>query len=71
MTKTRLGGLTVAEFLHPHWPKKPLLARGAVPELGEFLQRDRVFELAARDDLESRRVIRNGRHWQLRHGRFS
>jgi 50S ribosomal protein L16 3-hydroxylase len=71
MTKTRLGGLAVAEFLHRHWQKKPLLARGAFPELGDFLQRDSVFELAAREDLESRLVIRNGRHWQLRHGPFS
>ena len=71
MTKTRLGGLTVAQFLHRHWQKKPLLARGAFPGLGDFLQRDRIFELAARDDLESRLVIRNGRRWQVRHGPFS
>ena len=69
-TGPRLGGLTVAEFLQRHWQKKPLLVRGAFPELGDFLQRDSVFELAAREDLESRLVIRNGRRWQLHYGPF-
>jgi 50S ribosomal protein L16 3-hydroxylase len=70
MTKTRLAGLTVAEFLRRHWQKKPLLARAALPGLGDFLQRDKLFELAARDDLESRLVIRDGRRWRVRHGPF-
>jgi 50S ribosomal protein L16 3-hydroxylase len=70
MMKLRLAGLTVAEFLHRHWQKKPLLARGALPELADFLQRDSLFELAARDDLESRLVVRHGRRWQVRHGPF-
>src|SRR5687768_1995701 len=70
MTKIRLAGLTVAEFLRRHWQKKPLLARDALPGLGDFLQRDKLFELAARDDLESRLVIRDGRRWRVRHGPF-
>ena len=70
MTKIRLAGLTVAEFLRRHWQKKPLLARDALPGLGDFLRRDRLFELAARDDLESRLVIRDGRRWRVRHGPF-
>ena len=71
MTKIRLAGLTVPEFLRGHWQKKPLLARGALPGLGDFLGRDELFELAGRDDLESRLVMHDGRTWRVRHGPFS
>lgn len=71
MTKIRLAGLTVAEFLHGHWQKKPLLARDALSGPGDFPRRDELFELAAREDLESRLVIRDGHRWRVRHGPFS
>ena len=71
MTKIRLAGLTVAEFLHGHWQKKPLLARDALSGPGDFPRRDELFELAAREDLESRLVIRDGRRWRVRHGPFT
>jgi 50S ribosomal protein L16 3-hydroxylase len=71
MTKIRLAGLTVAEFVHRHWQKRPLFARDALPGLGDLLQRDKLFELAAREDLESRLVIRDGRRWRVRHGPFT
>jgi 50S ribosomal protein L16 3-hydroxylase len=71
MTKIRLADLTAAQFLRDHWQKRPLLARNALPGLGDFLQRDGLFELAARDDLESRLVVRDGRRWRVRHGPFS
>src|SRR5262245_48308290 len=71
MTKLRLDGLTAAQFLRRHWQKKPLLVRGAIPGAGDFLQRDGVFELAARDELESRLVVGSGRRWQVRDGPFS
>ena len=65
-----LGGLTVAEFLHRHWQKKPLRVRDALPECAGIVSREALFELAARDDLESRLVERAGRRWRLRHGPF-
>ncbi len=68
---TLLGGMTVAEFLHRHWQKKPLLARNALPECPGIVQRDGLFELAARDDLESRLVEHTGRRWRVRHGPFA
>ena len=71
MTKTRLAGLTLAEFLHRHWQKKPLLVRNALPGCSDILQREGLFELAARDDLESRLVRRAGGRWSVRHGPFS
>jgi 50S ribosomal protein L16 3-hydroxylase len=70
MTKTLLAGLTVAEFLHRHWQKRPLLVRGALPECGKLIRRKELLELATREDLESRLVQRQGRRWQVRHGPF-
>ncbi len=66
-----LAGLTAAEFLRRHWQKKPLLVRDALPGCGSIVQREGLFELAARDDLESRLVLRDGRRWRVRHGPFA
>ena len=71
MAKVRLGGLSFDQFLRRHWQKKPLLARGALPQHGDFLNRDRLFALSARDDLESRLVLRSGRRWRVRYGPFT
>ncbi len=70
MTKTPLAGLTVAEFLRRHWQKRPLLARGALPECGNFIRRKDLFELATRQGMESRLVLHQGRRWRVRHGPF-
>lgn len=70
MTQARFAGLSLAEFLHRHWQKRPLLVRNALPECGNLLQREGLLELATRDDLESRLVLRRGRSWQVRHGPF-
>jgi 50S ribosomal protein L16 3-hydroxylase len=67
---TVLGGLTPAQFMRRHWQKKPLLVRGALagaPPLG----RGALFALAARDDVESRLVLREGARWRLEHGPFA
>ena len=66
-----LGGLTTAAFLRRHWQKRPLLARRALPEWAGLVRRDTLFELAARDDLESRLVLHSGVRWRLRHGPFT
>ena len=71
MTKLRLAELTAGEFLRRHWQKAPLLARRALPAYTEIARRETLFELATRDDLESRIVLRNGRSWRVRHGPFS
>ncbi|MGH8699623.1 MAG: JmjC domain-containing protein [Burkholderiales bacterium] len=65
-----LGGLTPGGFLHRHWQKKPLLARGALVECAGIVQPDALFSLAGRDDLESRLVRREGQRWRVRHGPF-
>ena len=63
-----LGGLSPQLFLQRHWQKKPLFVRGAVPGLGPLLSRAELFELAARDGVESRLVVRSGGHWKMRSG---
>lgn len=53
-----LGGLTPAAFMRRHWQKQPLLVRQALPGVVPPLSRTALFDLAARDDVESRLVRR-------------
>lgn len=70
MIKKLLSGLDESAFLRRHWQKKPLLARQALPDCAGLLTRDTLFELATRDDVQSRLVIRNRGHWRVEHGPF-
>jgi len=70
MPKTGFAGLSPAQFLRGHWQKKPLLARAALSHCAGVVQRETLFELAARDDVESRLVRRRGRRWSVEHGPF-
>ena len=70
-----LGGLSPAQFMKRYWHKKPLLIRQAIPDIQPFLSRSALFELAARDDVQSRLVIQQAasakQPWRLRHGPFT
>lgn len=66
-----LGGLSVADFLRAHWQKRPLLVRGALPGFAGLLSPRELMALAARDDVESRLVIRQGRRWYAENGPFA
>jgi 50S ribosomal protein L16 3-hydroxylase len=68
--RTLLGGLLPREFLARHWQKRPLLVRGAWPGLRDPVSVSDLYRLAARDDCESRVVLRRGARWELRHGPF-
>ncbi len=70
MDKTLLGGLTPRQFLEEYWHKKPLLIRGAIPGFRNLLDVQALFELAARDDCESRLIGRERNRWELEHGPF-
>jgi 50S ribosomal protein L16 3-hydroxylase len=70
MNKRLLGGLNVDRFLRRHWQKKPLLVRQAMAPPAA-ITRDALFELARRDDVESRIVLRRGRQLQVHHGPFT
>ena len=69
-----LGTLTAAAFLRRHWQKRPLLVPGAIPDCGAWLQPDTLFAWAARDDVESRLIMRTKNRatgWDVQHGPFS
>ena len=66
-----LGGLTPAQFMKRHWQKKPLLVRNAIPGFAPLLAPPELFALAARDEVESRLVVRDGASWRLQRGPFA
>lgn len=68
---TLLGGLTPARFMQKHWQKKPLLVRQALPGFQPLLAPRELFALAARDEVESRLVAREGGSWRLQRGPFA
>jgi len=68
---TLLGGLTPAQFMKRHWQKKPLLVRQAMPGLQPLFTPRELFALAARDQVESRIVVREGASWRLQRGPFA
>ncbi len=63
-----LGGLAPAEFLARHWQRKPLLIRGAFACVPALPDRDALFTLAARDDVESRLITAFGGRWAMTQG---
>jgi 50S ribosomal protein L16 3-hydroxylase len=71
MTENRLGSLSVDQFLRRHWQKRPLLVRNALPKYAGLVRPELLFDLATRDDLESRLVRCNRGNWRVRYGPFS
>ena len=65
-----LGAISAAAFLRRHWQKEPLLIRPAISGFAGLFSAPELFALAGRDDVESRLVVREGRHWALEHGPF-
>ena len=66
-----LAGLTPAQFMRRHWQKKPLLMRQAIPGLKALLTRGELFDLAARDEVESRLITQGKVGWQMKKGPFA
>ncbi|MDQ0068833.1 50S ribosomal protein L16 3-hydroxylase [Variovorax boronicumulans] len=63
-----LGGLSAAQFMRRYWQKKPLLVRQAIPAMVPPIDRNALFALAEREEVESR-LIRHGKSgWSLKHG---
>jgi 50S ribosomal protein L16 3-hydroxylase len=58
------------KFLAEFWQKKPLFARGALPQFAHGLDRARMLELACRDDVESRLVVGARKSWRVEQGPF-
>ena len=66
-----LGQLSPRQFMRRHWQKSPYLIRQAVPGVQPPVECNALFELAGRDDVESRLVAQAGGRWKLRHGPFT
>jgi 50S ribosomal protein L16 3-hydroxylase len=66
-----LGQLSPRQFVRRHWQKSPCLIRQAVPDVQPPIERSALFDLAARDDVESRLVAQAEQRWTLRHGPFT
>src|SRR5476651_1036115 len=64
------NGAEARRFLADFWQKKPLLARGALGQFADVLDRARMIELACRDDVESRLVIGARKTWRVERGPF-
>ena len=65
-----LDGLSPSAFLRRHWQKRALLVRQAIPGFRGCLRASELFALAARDDVESRIVLRAGGRWSTHEGPF-
>ncbi|MES2978159.1 MAG: cupin domain-containing protein [Pseudomonadota bacterium] len=65
-----LGGLTPRQFMRHHWQKQPLLVRQAIPEFKPLMDRPALFELAAREAVESRLILREAKGWRMKSGPF-
>ncbi len=65
-----LGGMSVEKFLAEHWHKKPLLVRQALPNFGDWLNRESLSELACQDNSEGRLVQFKRGQCQLDYGPF-
>ncbi len=63
-----LAGLSPAQFMQRHWHKKPLLVRQAIPDFKPPVGRAALFELATREEVESRFIQHVDGRWRLRHG---
>jgi 50S ribosomal protein L16 3-hydroxylase len=66
-----LAGLAPYAFLRRYWQKRPLLVRGALPELGSLLARSRILALAVDADVESRLVEKERGRWRVSRGPIS
>ena len=65
-----LDARNARRFLREFWQRKPLFARAVLPQLDAAIDRAGLIELACRDDVESRLVMRAGKRWRVEHGPF-
>ncbi|MEW5893485.1 MAG: cupin domain-containing protein [Pseudomonadota bacterium] len=68
--KTLLGGISPRRFMVEYWQKKPLLVRQALPGFQGLLGKNKLIELACREEAESRLVLHQRGRWRLEHGPF-
>ncbi len=64
--------MEAAEFLKSYWQKQPCLIRQAQQDFQSFISKKELFDLACREEVESRLVVEAGAEipWQVTHGPF-
>ena len=65
-----LGNRTPRAFLARYWHRQALRVQAALPDFAGLHTFAQLRALAARDDVESRLVVREGRRYSLAHGPF-
>ncbi|TAG50176.1 MAG: cupin domain-containing protein [Betaproteobacteria bacterium] len=65
-----LGGLAAKTFMREHWHKKWRHIAQAIPDFSELLEVSELLDLACRDGVESRLIIRDGKKWAMERGPF-
>ncbi|SFN45695.1 cupin domain-containing protein [Variovorax sp. OV329] len=65
-----LGNISPQQFMRRYWQKKPLLVRGAVPDMVPPIARAELFDLAGQEGVESRLIQHGAKGWTLRQGPF-
>jgi 50S ribosomal protein L16 3-hydroxylase len=65
-----LGSHSPRSFLSRYWQREALLVRHAIAGFEGFATLPELTRLAARDDVESRLVVRSGNRYDLAHGPF-
>ena len=71
MKPNLLGDFDARAFLRRHWQKEPFVARNALNDYVARISRGDLFELATRENIESRIVSVNRGRWTVRHGPFT
>lgn len=65
-----LAGLSAQAFLKHHWQQQPLLIRQAVPNIAPMVDPERLLQMAADENVESRLITAFRGRWNLQHGPF-
>ncbi|PCI07801.1 MAG: hypothetical protein COB77_03865 [Gammaproteobacteria bacterium] len=67
-----LGEISTTEFLTQYWQKKPLLIRGAFPDLATLISAEELAGLACEEHVNARLVLEKHatKPWQLEFGPF-
>lgn len=71
MQKNILADISAAQFLQRYWQREPLISRNALPRYSAAVTRERLLQLARREDLESKLVTRTRGRWIVRNGPFT
>ena len=63
--------MPVEQFMSQYWQRQPLLIRAAMPNFVAPIDRKTLAVLVANQDVESRLLRRNAKHWTMQHGPFA